>query len=742
MTLYVAHRGGGEIGGHCIRGQLGGRLVNERQPHRWARKGYALAVLVLPLLACAAASAATSAGELADATPLGTMQPVNVVILADESGSMQQYPNEVSGERQAAAQIVQEEWSPQSQIAIYGFGGAPEKRGAQPQSAIDQYCGPTELTGNAARTRLTQCAAEITPRTAAQGYNTDFAAALIQAKTVLGAPQAVNRLPLVFILTDGQLDVGQNSPYSGWPSSRAAGNAAAQKLITDPSAGILHDLRNIGTEIWPVGFGQADTSELDLFARGGAQNDCPAGSGATPKAAIVPPSATGSAETEDIQSKLIGAFAEARCAALGQSIWAQLPVGGSVHKTATISQLATLGALVVDKGDPRVEVTYTDPKGNKVSDNTPNGQSAGSIDGASYALTGGSQSPLETLRLDNPLPGPWQVTFTDPPGVPAQTVGLSVVWQGEVQLEFVNQQVGDPGHPYQIAVQPAVRSAPVPPSALAGFTAGFNVSWPGGQVARAQARLDASGDFSAAVTVPQGLNGTAVVTVTAAAPGVQGQARTAFKVSPGGGLTVSLNIPRGTTVAPGRTVTANATIDTNGLPATSIVFSLGGLSDGVDATIASPARAVPVGSGRQSFPLTIRFGPQTRLGPALGTIRWAPAGQVTPTPSDWLAVDSLDVNIEYPPLPVWEQWWFWLVILAAAAAGGAVLYKQWQDRRVLGVYDRLQTLTTQESRYGPLGGTGPRPSSDRYREPGGSPAANSQASPASEPRRRLPWRRR
>ena len=430
-----------------------------------------------------------------------------------------------------------------------------------------------------------------------------------------------NRLPLVFILTDGHLDVGQNSPYSGWLSSSAAGNAAAQKLITAPSTGILHQLRRIGAEIWPVGFGQANTGELSLFARGGAQNDCPAGSGATPKAAIVAPTVTGSAETEAIQSKLIGAFAEARCAALGQTRWAQLPAGGSVHETVTISQLATLGALVVDKGDPRVEVTYTDPKGKKVSDNTANGQSSGSIDGAGYVLTGGSQSPLETLRLDNPLPGPWKVTFTDPPGVPAQIVGLSVVWQGEVQLEFVNQKVGDPGHPYQVEVQPAVRSAPVSASALAGFTAGFTLRWPGGQAARVRARLDATGDFTATVTVPQGLNGIARVTATAAAPGVQGQAATAFKVAPGGGLTVSLNIPRGTTVAPGGTVTANTTVDTNGLPATSIVLSLGGLGDGVDATIALPAKAVPVGSGRQSFPLTIRFGqadparPRTRHDP-------------------------------------------------------------------------------------------------------------------------------
>jgi hypothetical protein len=721
--------------------------VNEQQTLRWARGPCLLAVLgavlVLPCLGSGAAAASVNAGVLADDAPFSAAQPVNVVILADESGSMQQFPDEVSGERQAAAQIVQEEWSPESQIAIYGFGSAPERRGAQPQSAIDQYCGPTELTGNAARAKLAQCAAEITPRTRGRGYNTDFAAALTQAKTVLGAPQAVSRLPLVFILTDGQLDVGPDSPYSGWPSSAAAGNAAAQKLITDPSAGILHQLRGIGAEIWPVGFGQADQRELGLFARGGAQNDCPPGSGATPVAAIVPPRVTGSAETEDIQSKLIGAFAEARCAALGQSIWAHLPAGGSVEETVTISQLATLGALVVDKGDPRVEVTFTDPGKHKVSSNTPDGQSAGSIDGASYALTAEPQSPLETLRLDNPQPGPWHVTFTDPPGVPAQMVGLSVVWQGEVQLEFVNQRIGDPGQPYQLAVQPAVRSAPVPASALRGLTSGFEVSWPGGQVARVKAHPDAGGDLIARVTVPQGLNGTARVTATAAAPGVQGQATAAFQVRPGGGLTVSLNIPRGTTVAPGSTVTAQATADTNGLPATSIVFSLGGLSDGVDATIVSPTQPEQVGSGRQTFPVTIRIGRHTRLGPALGTVRWAPAGQGTVAPPDWLAVDSLDVNIEYPPAPVWEQWWLWLVIVAAVAVAAFLAYRVRQDNRALEAYGGFPERAAPPRRYATAGPTGPRRETGKYAQSGGAPTATTQAGQAHEPSRRRPrgWRR-
>ena len=665
-----------------------------------------------------------------------------MVILADESGSMQQYSNEIAGERQAAAQIVEEEWSSQSQIAIYGFGSAPDKRGAQPQAAIDQYCGLTELTGQAARAKLTHCATQIKPRTASQGYNTDFAAALTQALTVLGAPQPVSRLPLVFILTDGQLDVGPDSPYSGFGSSDAAGNAAAQQLIVNPSTGILHKLLGLGAEIWPVGFGQADTTELSLFARGGAQNGCPAGSGANPEAAIVSPAVTGSAETEAIQSKLIGAFAEARCAAIGASVWASLPAGGSVTRTFTISPLATLGSLVVDKGDPRVTVTYADRFGKFASDKGLVGQASGSKDGATYVLTGQSQSPLETLRLDSPPPGQWTVTFTSPPGVPATRVGLSVVWQGEVQLEFINQKIGDPGHEYQLAVQPAVRSAPVPVSALSGFTAGFAVSWPDGQQAQVKARLDASGDFTAAVPVPSDAEGTAHVTATAAAVGVQGQGVTAFNVTPGGGLSVNLNIPPGTKVAPGGTVTAQGTIDTNGAPATSIVFSLSGLNDGVQATLAAPSSVVQVGSGNQPVTVVIRFYKGTRLGPALGTIQWAPAGQDTAASPGWLSVDSLDVIVAYPPTPLSAEWWFWAAVAAVLGGAGGVILRLRQNRKEEGeIRRRAKAPRPTKPRFQTVGGVASGQESGRYGE-GGRPPAASQTKPASgtRPSTRSGWR--
>jgi hypothetical protein len=160
------------------------------------------------------------------------------------------------------------------------------------------------------------------------------------------------------------------------------------------------------------------------------------------------------------------------------------------------------------------------------------------------------QAALETLQLEDPTPGPWTVTFTDPKGVAAQQVGLSVIWQGQVTLEPTDQQVGDPGHQYTLAVQPVVRSARVQPSELGGFTGQFMVTWPGGQSVTKAARLDTTngsptyGDFTATVTVPQGVNGRANVIFTGAAPGVQGEASTAFLVRPGGGIGVTLDALR------------------------------------------------------------------------------------------------------------------------------------------------------------------------------------------------------
>jgi hypothetical protein len=611
----------------------------------------------------------SNAGPPAGNVGSGSARPIDAVILADESASVD--PGAVIGERRAATQIAQAEWSPQSQIAIYGFGSVPP--GKPSGAAIDRYCGPTELTGSAARAKLAQCAAQIAPRSVARGSKTDFAAALAAAVAVLGERRSVkNRLPLVFLLTDGQLDVGPGSPYAGRSSSFTQANANAQEFIV---SSILPELRRIGAEIWPVGFGQSDARELAEFAAGGAQDGCPAASGGAPRAVVISATVTGLAQTRDIQSVLISSFAAARCATAPESVWTPLGAGGSAQQTVTINPLATHSALVVDKGDPRVEVTYTDPLGHKVSDTS--GPPSGLVDGSSYELTQSAQLPLETLRLGSPVPGQWQVTFTDPPGVPAQVVGLSTAWQGGVDLEFVGQ-IANPGH-YQLTAWPVARSAPVPTSALGGLTAEFEVTLPDGQVTTLRSPLNASGYFAATVTVPGTLRGTAHVITTASAPGVQGRADADVPIQSGGGISVSLNVPPGTPVAPGSTITANAVVENTGLPATRIAFSLVGIGDGVDATLTQPLGPVSIPSGTSTIPLTISIGRHSRLGPALGTIRWTYVGQATSATADWLAVGFLSVNVQYPLPPFWLHWWFWIAVasVVAACAAAALLRRQY-----------------------------------------------------------------
>jgi hypothetical protein len=190
-------------------------------------------------------------------------------------------------------------------------------------------------------------------------------------------------------------------------------------------------------------------------------------------------------------------------------------------------------------------------------------------------------------------------------------------------------------------------------------------------------------------------------------------------------------------VAPGTRVTANATIDTHGAPATRILLSLGGLSGGVNATIAQPSGAIQVNSGRQTIPVTISFGKPNRLGPALGTIRWAPVGQETPAPSDWLAFDSLAVDIEYPATPPYEQPWPWLALAAVLCAAGIYFFwRRWTHREdaylqgqvaVAGGPYQQPGAGRREPKYGTPAGAGQPPPdgrSTKYGQAGGAHGAD------------------
>jgi hypothetical protein len=623
--------------------------------------------ILIPVLAWAAPAAAGATS----AVPASQGEPVNAVILADESGSMLKFPNEITGEQQAAIGIIRAAWWQDSRIAVLGFGSTPPVRGVSSSLAVDKLCGLTELNSPADLASLTRCAGEIAPRPAPKN-NTDLAAALKVAQSVLSAPDPLHRLPLVFILTDGMLDVGADSPYAAFPSTDAQGNAAAQQLITGT---ILPSLKSAGIEVWPVGFGQADQGELSQFASGAAQVNpyCPNDPDAAPKLTAVSPGVTGAAETQAIQQALLGAFAATSCGTINRGTWITLPPGGSKNVPVTIDPLTTLGSIVVNKGNPQVAVTYTDPNGGHVSDNSPDPQSTGFLNGAPYALTtGGTQSSQEALRLDDPVPGQWNVTFTNPTAVP-EIVGVSVVWQGQAypDIEF-SPQVADSGQPLKILIRPAYSARPIPASELAKLTVSFTVQWTqGGITQQGFARLDpVTGDFVGTVRVPGG-KGVATVSATVQEPGVQGTAVAHVSYQPGGGMSVDLNIPRGIRVSPGGSLTEPATVNNVGLPPTSIEFLLGGLGSLVVASIA-PTHPVAIGSGRSTVMVTIRFGMQTR-GEVLGTVQYEVTGSGVLNTAAFL-----DVNVEPPPT---TPWWVWALIAIGAAGLAGLLLWWWRRRR-------------------------------------------------------------
>ena len=191
------------------------------------------------------------AGSANAASTALDVSPVDIVVLADESGSLS--ASAVRQEKAAAALIAQSELSSRSRVTVLGFGSS----NGPGQSAIDVICPTTEVTDNLTRTALSRCVEQIKPRT--NGNDTDFAAALRGAVATLTSTPA-NRPRLVFLLTDGVLDVG-NSPSYG--PDAAGRTMEAQRQLTDE---ILPAAKQAGVQIWPLGFGAANRERLAMLA--------------------------------------------------------------------------------------------------------------------------------------------------------------------------------------------------------------------------------------------------------------------------------------------------------------------------------------------------------------------------------------------------------------------------------------------------------------------------------------------
>ncbi|MFE0462038.1 VWA domain-containing protein [Kitasatospora sp. NPDC058965] len=370
-----------------------------RAPLRRAAALVAAALLLAAPLPDRAGAAPADDPSAQSAAAIG---PVNYAVVVDESGSISK--DDLAREKSAALRIALGELSAASTVTVLGFASADDPS----QHVVDEVCPPTSLDA-ASRDKLSGCVDKLAARTRDQGWDTDFPTALEQARSLLvtGTDPATPRV--VFLLTDGKLDV-PDSPQWGDPDHR---NGNAQTALTQTLAKAAADK----VQVWPLGFGNdVDKAELDLMASSGYQNGCTDLPDSRPRATEVPDSGT-------VATALQTAFAAAHC--LRSSVQQGRP---PIDIPVRISPLATVGSIVVDKGDPAVTVRYFDPDNREVT-------GTGEADNSKFEYTTGPTE--EALRITDPRPGLWRVHLDAPEGHRSQLATVSVLWHGELRSSIV-----------------------------------------------------------------------------------------------------------------------------------------------------------------------------------------------------------------------------------------------------------------------------------------------------------------
>ena len=225
--------------------------------------GLAAAVGTVLVLTVPAVLEVTVSPGIAFADAPTDPRPVRAVVLVDESGSLRDA--DVAAERNAAALIAQSEFSPKSELAVVGFGSA-NRSGQRP---VDIVCPLTQVDSQLNRDSLAKCVQGLHRRTTDEGNDTDFANALIAGLAVLGDADT-GQQKMIFLLTDGQLDVSNSPSWGSTPVARMA--AAADQIHRDLATAAARQI-----QVWPLGFGdpaQINRTQLDQFAAGGSQAVC------------------------------------------------------------------------------------------------------------------------------------------------------------------------------------------------------------------------------------------------------------------------------------------------------------------------------------------------------------------------------------------------------------------------------------------------------------------------------------
>jgi hypothetical protein len=613
-------------------------------------------------LAAPATPVATAAGAGA-AAPVGP-KPVSLVVLVDESGSLGEA--DVVAERDGAALIGQSEVATGSQVTVIGFGG---RNGRPGQSPVSVVCRPTTVAQPTDQEYLATCVKGVHRRTKQEGDSTDFPSAVSQALSVLKG-QSADRTKVVFLLTDGKLDVSADKSY-GDRASAAVRNAAALAALHRGLAAA----RQADVQVWPLGFGRGpDLGQLADIASRGSQRTCGHGS-PLPRARLARDAAA-------VHASLVEAFTAARCLGTTRPDGAQLGSGSTVELSVTVPPIATDGSIAVYKKDARVTVRYYDPAGTLVPKSGPQGSSTFQVSGEGSAV--------EVLRVGDPQPGRWKVVLDSAPGVPAQNVSAQVIWQGAVRSSVtLDPPTLHPGD--KAVVQVTLATGPgvlTDPAALREVTVSSQLTGAGfgpqnvpladdGQGADNQAN---DGVFSGELTMPTTATGAFRVIGFVAGPGISADEVPADgTVAAAGGkpdvvALIHLDPHR---VAPGDVLTGTIEAANPSGASRRLRLVLAGPDQGTLATV-TPATVQLPDSGQATFDFQVHLDPRSQLGPA--SLRLRVLDDADPAGAGY-ADRLFTFLVAYPP-PWWRRWLWALVSLAGAlVAAGAGLAVQLRRRR-------------------------------------------------------------
>ena len=597
------------------------------------------------------------------------LKPAKIVILVDESGSIS--PADMVKEQEAAGIIAQAEFSKQSTVAVVGFASDNGR-----QSPVDVVCPPIVVAGAAERDHLSECVRDLKKRDNLQGSGTDHAEAVKQALSYLSTVDSSGGSKIVFLLTDGVLDVS-DSPRYGANKSAAQRNEVARSLLGQA----LKEARDSKVSIWPLGFGKLNKTELDNFAIGGFPGSCGPGSPS--------PSATVVFSSADVDNAILRAYSAARCAGIGPIQKDSLASGQRIEVPVTIPPIATDGSIVAVKHDSRIAVEYVDPNGHIVP-------KSGAENGSNFEVSG-ETGAVEALRIVNPVPGRWFVRLTSTPDVPAQNVSTTVTWQGAVQASIeVDPPSPAAGQVVTVSMRMHLRGGAPVTDPVVLRDVGFAAELTGDGFAAQPIALANTGrapdtapdgTYTGQITIPKDVGASVTVVGHVHGIGISGDdpvaaVRLASAVPQ---LLAAASLPTiNDTVAPGASLPVKVSVTNNSGQHRKLRLVV---EQDRGATITIPATEAvhDVDTGNSTFDFHLAFSPSTQV----GTISGAVSVVDDASPSTVIHRRPFTANVAFPPKPF--PWLLWVLgslggLLLLGAALFLVRLRQTQEVQGLVVH--------------------------------------------------------